>query len=241
MAVRALECGAGLTWETPSNRPLEGLGPDETVDLLAVVPSQMLHIVSSLDTMPRLRNIIIGGSAIVPGLRRSIRESGLNAFETYGMTETASHIALRRIEDSERPFVPLEGITVGTDRRGCLEIKFESGERVVTNDIAEVYGDGSFSIKGRADHVIVTGGKKVHPEEVERKIAAVVSHPFVIGGEPDAKWGTRVVLRVESAGEEDMQGMLNSLRPLLEPWERPKRIEVVEKLARTSNGKLKRD
>ncbi len=247
MAVRAEEARCRLTWETPSNRPLAGITPDERIDLLAVVPSQMLHILDNLAVMPHLENIIIGGSAIDFRLRDRIIASGLNAYETYGMTETASHIALRKIEEGCDWFVTLPGISVSADARGCLVITFADGHRVITNDIAVIDGEGGFRVTGRADHVIVTGGKKVNPLEVEQRIAREIESPFRITSVPDEKWGRRVVLEIEGEtgqegeGErEDSDGkLLSRLRELLRSWEMPKEIRHVEALPRTPNGKIR--
>ena len=256
MAVRSELAGCRFTWETPSNRPLSGVEKGESIDLLAVVPSQMVHILDHLDEMPPLGAIIIGGSAIHPDLKRRIAASGLNAFETYGMTETASHIALSKITGDETRFTPLNGIRVATDERGCLVILFDSGEMVVTNDIAEIIEgagveedsvedgydkDGrevSFRILGRIDNVIVTGGKKVNPEDLERRIAGLIDADFMITSRPDEKWGERVVLRVASPAIS--ADLLTRLRGVLEPHEMPKEIEYVSSLPLTPNGKLKR-
>lgn len=242
MAVRAEEAGCRLTWETPSNVPLSGIGEDETIDLLAVVPSQMLHIVENISALPHIGAIIIGGSSINPVLREKIAISGVNAYETYGMTETASHIALRRVEASEGEFHTLPGISVGVDERGCLEISFDSGERVVTNDLATVDNERGFFIDGRYDHVIITGGRKVNPFDVERRIAREIDCAFVISSMPDEKWGNKIVLKMEgdSAGEEADRCLIEKMKTLLHPWEVPKEIIRIDKFERTSNGKIKR-
>ena len=241
MAVRAVEAGCRLTWEKPSNRPLEALGKEETVDLLAVVPSQMIHILDNLPVMPEIRAVIIGGSAIDPHLRRKIVASGLNAYETYGMTETASHIALRKIADGVEGFSLLPGISVALDNRGCLEIMFDSGERVVTNDLATLLSPTEFRIDGRHDHMILTGGRKVNPFKVEEKLAGLIRFPFVITSEPDEKWGSRVVLKIEAPeGMSGLEDLTEKMKRLLDPWEVPKRTILVERLDYTKNGKLKR-
>lgn len=237
MAVRALETGARFSWETPSNRPLADLRPAETIDLLAAVPSQMLHIIDRIDDMPLINAVIIGGGGMTPALAERIAASGLNAYETYGMTETASHIALRRV--GEEWFGPLKGISVGLNGEGCLVIDFDSGERVVTNDLAEVNAAGGFRIKGRADHVIITGGRKVNPVEVENRVSDLVPYPFRIAWVPDAKWGQEIVMEVETDGEIDSQAMLEHMRARLSPWEVPKRILRVGALPRTGNGKVR--
>ena len=266
MLVRAEMAGATLSWEIPSNQPLQNIDPTHIIDLLAVVPSQMIHILDNIGSLPKIRNIIIGGSAIHPQLRKRIGESGLNAFETYGMTETASHIALRRIThicegEKENPFHVLPGIYVTTDSDGCLQIRFESGKIIVTNDLAEIVSPKEFYIHGRRDHIINSGGKKINPIEVEKKIAHLIPFPFYITGEPDEKWGQRVILVIQSSkydGSEDpgksglsyplgsnfpesfCHELLDSLRNFLAPHELPKAVRVVSSLPITPSGKLKR-
>lgn len=243
MAVRSELAGCRFTWETPSNTPLSGVMHDEVIDLLAVVPSQMLHILSHPEIMPTINAIIIGGSAIHPQLKERIIASGLNAYETYGMTETASHIALRKLAEDEELFKPLEGIKVSLDERGCLVIEFDSGERVVTNDLAKISEAGGFKIMGRYDNVIVTGGKKVNPEDVERRIAPMIAGDFIITSRPDEKWGERIVLRIEGREVEEekvSESLKKQLRTVLEPYEVPKEIEWIERLPRTANGKVRR-
>lgn len=251
MAVRSDVAQCRLTWETPSNRPLTGLSKDDVIDLLAVVPSQMLHILSHLDEMPQIKAVIIGGSAIHPRLKEKIIASGLNAYETYGMTETASHIALRKIAHYSEWFLPLPGITVAQDDRGCLVINFDSGEGIITNDIASINAAGGFKILGRYDNVIITGGKKVNPEDVERRIAPFIEGDFVVTSRTDEKWGERVVLLIEASSEKMIEAseensnevvelLREKLRGVLEPFEMPKEITFVSKLARTPNGKILR-
>lgn len=245
MAVRALEAGCRLTWEIPSNRPLAGMGKEERIYLLSVVPSQTLHILDNLADMPWIENMLVGGSAIDPSLRRKISASGIKAFESYGMTETASHIALRRITEEEGRFSTLGDIKVRNDDNGCLVIEFPTGERVETNDLATVFDDGTFLIDGRRDHVIITGGKKVNPYDVERRISHLVPGEFMISSEADEKWGRKVVLRIERGGlphaeELDLSLLRFRLAQILQPWEVPKAIETVDALERTANGKLKR-
>lgn len=239
MAVRSEVAGCRFTWETPSNTPLKEMARDEKIHLLAVVPSQMLHILDNLRDMPEIDAVIIGGSAIHPSLLRRIAASGLNAYETYGMTETASHIALRKIDGASGRFTTLPGISVELDGRGCLVILFHSGEKVVTNDLARIHGDNEFEILGRFDHIIITGGKKVNPLEVELKISHLINAPFIITSQPDEKWGSRIVLKIE--GEAKPTDELEAeLRKSLQGWEMPKAIKFVASLPRTSNGKILR-
>lgn len=193
MYVRAAISSGNFSWEEPSNRPLsEYKGKD--IDLLAVVPSQMIHILDNIDKMPRIANIIIGGSPINTELRRHISASGLNAYETYGMTETASHIAIRRITDADTYFKPLPGVSVGLTDDSRLSIEIYGWKQVVTNDIAEIRQDGSFKILGRTDNVIITGAKKVHPEMIESILEPILDTDVLITSEPDEKWGHKIIM-----------------------------------------------
>lgn len=242
MAVRGEVAGCRMTWEEPSNRPLSAIKKGESIDLLAIVPSQMIHILDYPEEMPELNGIIIGGSAINPSHFRRICESGFNAYETYGMTETSSHVALRKIDKNSEWFETLEGINVTADKRGCLVINFDSGECFHTNDLAELKDDKHFKINGRFDHIIITGGKKVNPFEIEEKLSPYIPQPFIITSRPDYKWGNVVVLRIESDGSDrvDEDKLREIIKRLLPPYKVPKVIEQVSSLPRTKNGKIKR-
>ncbi|MDE6094642.1 MAG: AMP-binding protein [Muribaculaceae bacterium] len=240
MAVRSELAGCRFSHETPSNRPLGSFCAADSLDLVAVVPSQLIHILDNIREMPSIGAMIIGGSAIDVRLRARVEKSGLNAYETYGMTETSSHIALRKVREKEDWFETLDGIKVGSDSRGCLVIRFSSGEEIVTNDLAQISGDRMFKITGRWDHVIITGGKKVNPYDVERKISMLVNAPYMITSRADLKWGRMVVLLIEGSEESEKLELLSDLKSVLDPWEVPKVIEWVRHLPRTANGKLKR-
>lgn len=240
MAVRSELAGCRFSHETPSNRPLGSFCAADRLDLVAVVPSQLIHILDNIREMPSIGAMIIGGSAIDVRLRARVEKSGLNAYETYGMTETSSHIALRKVREKEDWFETLDGIKVESDSRGCLVIRFCGGEKVVTNDLAQISGDRMFKITGRWDHVIITGGKKVNPYDVERKISMLVNAPYMITSRADLKWGRMVVLLIEGSEESEKLELLSALKAVLDPWEVPKVIEWVRHLPRTANGKLKR-
>lgn len=238
MAVRSELAGCRLTWEVPSNTPLQEIDKNETIDLLAVVPSQMIHLLDHLEEIPQINAIIIGGSRIHPSLRKRIAAGGLNAFETYGMTETASHIALRKVTEEEIPFIPLDGISISKDERDCLLIDFSTGKRIATNDMVKIDSNGGFTIIGRYDKIIITGGKKVNPEEIERRISEFITEEFYITSFPDEKWGERIVLKVEGKII-DKEGLRSKLKTVLRNYEMPKEIIEVERFERTENGKIK--
>lgn len=238
MAVRSDVTGAELTYETPSNRPLSDYsgGP---IDLLAVVPSQMIHILDNLKQMPEIRNVIIGGAPIPDSLCRRIASSGINAFETYGMTETASHIALRKVAYPRVPFVPLPGIRISCDKDSRLNISIGEDFSIITNDIVNIHSDGSFSISGRADNVIITGGKKVHPEKVEEILEEKLGCPVLITSLPDSKWGEKVIMMLEDDNHHDNETIKKICKENLSPECVPKEI-LHKNIELTPNGKKKR-
>lgn len=244
MAVREEEVGCSLSWETPNNRPLDGYsGPK--IDLLAVVPSQMIHILDLHDAggLPPVGDIIIGGAPISPGLSRRIAASGLRAWETYGMTETASHIALRRVTFPASPFTALDGVEVSVTPDSRLNIRIKDWQELTTNDIARISSPGRFEILGRADNVIITGGKKVHPETVEAVVESTLDAEVLVTSEPDEKWGQRVVLVIDDSRgapvPRDTLEIISVLKKVLPPESVPKAI-VFGPIPRTPNGKKKR-
>lgn len=233
MMIRALLANGHFTWEKPSNRPLRDIGR-ERIDMLCVVPAQMHDILSRLNELPDIGVILIGGSPVSTNLRMEIAGSGLNCWETYGMTETASHIALRPVTDPESLFIPLPGINISVqDSR--LVIDIPEWQRVVTNDIAEIVADGHFRILGRADNVIISGGLKIHPEQVECRLQTFFDFEFMITSRPDPLWGQRVVMVAENVGITD-EAILDICRRNLDRHEIPKEI-IHASIPRTDSGK----
>ena len=233
MMVRALLAGGRFTWEKPCNHPLRQTA-GERIDLLCVVPAQMRDILDCLEQLPEIGAILIGGSPINSALRREIAASGLNCWETYGMTETASHVALRPVAEPEAWFTPLNGISVSlSDSR--LVIDIPGWQRLVTNDIAQIASDGRFRIVGRADNVIITGGLKVHPEETEARLQPYLDFDFILTSRPDPLWGQRVVMIAENAAMTDGQ-ILEVCRRHTARHEVPKEI-IRGAIPRTDSGK----
>lgn len=235
MIVRALQAGCYLWMLTPSNRftgQLSTLGAPIT--LLAVVPSQVPDLLA-WDGLNRVQNVIIGGAPLAPQTEQSLVEAHVNAFATYGMTETCSHVALRPMGADIYQAMP--GVNFGVDQRRCLRIQAPdfSFQALQTNDCVQLLSPSSFRWLGRADNVINSGGIKIHPEEVERLLAPLLSAPYFVIGIPDTKWGTALALVVESTP---------SASPLnfstLPPYLRPKKVIYTPKLPRTPNGKILR-
>lgn len=243
MMVRALECGGTFTWERPSNSPLTGYTGDR-IDLMCVVPSQMHHILQNINSLPETGAILIGGSPIPDDLRLRIARSPLQCWETYGMTETASHVAIRRVSEPLQPFQPLPGIKLLQNDSDCLEIEIPGWQRFITNDVVKMDSESRFNILGRADNVIITGGLKVHPEQVEATLRPHLPFDFMITSEPDDKWGERVVMladRSKSPISETWndKNIILICKSVLLPFQVPKTIKEGT-VPRTPNGKVAR-
>ncbi len=249
MIVRADLCNTRCIYETASNRPQLNQEDISAIDLLAVVPSQMIYILDHLKDYPEIRNIIIGGSRIPPDLRSRIIDSGLNCYETYGMTETASHIALRKV--GETHFTALDDITVtgvDTPKGTVLTIDIPGWQRVITTDLCEIIDHRNFRIIGRADNVINSGGKKIHPLEIEERLEPLLGRAVLATSTPHPKWGEalHLIIGEELARSQCRQNNIqhineelvrNVCKTVLESFEQPFKITFTQKLSGTLNGK----
>ena len=175
---------APLTVIDPVSRPLAPFAPAERFDFTAMVPLQLhetlhgdVHARTILDDM---KAVLIGGAPVSLALEEQLQRVPAPLYHTYGMTETVSHIALRRLNGPQRSdrFVPFDEVRLGVDAGGGLTITsaLTRGETLYTNDLVEFHPDGSFRWLGRIDNVINSGGVKVHIEQVERVLEAYLLH-----------------------------------------------------------------
>lgn len=238
MIVRAMVSGAILWIEAPSNSPLIQNYGD--IDLLPVVPSQILSIIDKSNNR-QIKNLIVGGGAIPANVETKLIASGINAYSTYGMTETCSHVALRKIAHEQDLYEALPGIRFSTDDRDCLIVNapYFSFKKLQTNDIVELVDDAHFKWVGRYDNVINTAGIKVFPEEIEAVLSTIIDAPFYIIGTPDDKWGEAVTLYIEGKMV-DVDNIEKQTRCLLDRYRVPKKIICVDRFERTESGKIKR-
>lgn len=238
MVVRSLAAGCRLRQFPVSNTVVV----DERIDLLSVVPSQVPSILADAGSTGHISNLLIGGAPLSRDLERRIVSSGINAFIGYGMTETCSHVALRRLGEPSMAYHAMPNIAFSTDSRGCLVVHADdfSWHSLTTNDVVDMVDERSFVWRGRADNVINSGGIKLHPEEIERRLSCVVIQPFYVVRHPSEKWGECVALVAE--GDASATDMLwNSIDSLELPkgW-KPAVIIMTDRLPRTSNGKIRR-
>ena len=202
VVVRSLVRGLRLVCVEPSGEPL---GTEtEQIDFAAMVPMQVwnsLRVPEQRERLMQIRQLIIGGGAIDDALARALVDFPNQIWSTYGMTETLSHIALRRLNGPETSewYTPFAGVTLSQTAEGCLVIDAPAVHdgQLITNDIAELANDGRFKILGRKDNVICSGGLKIQAEEVERLLSAHLREPFIITKRRDEKFGEVAVLLTE--------------------------------------------
>lgn len=239
MVVRAIEAGCKIWIEKPSMTPFKN-APD--FDLGAVVPAQLPYILESSDITHKAKAIIIGGAPISDIYEDLVISSGLHAYATYGMTETCSHVALRKIGELKM-FKALPGITFSIDSRGCLIINANkySFKSISTNDVVNLISDTQFQWLGRADNIINTGGLKVCAEQIEELIKPLIpDRSFYISGAPDEFWGTRIELTVQGT-DFNTKAFLAKAQCVIPRKFIPKRIHIVENIPHTSSGKIIRN
>ena len=215
-------------------------------DFGAMVSNQVFKLLenpSGKERLENIRNLLIGGSAIPANLEVQISQLKSRVVSTYGMTETASHIAIRELSGESRSDVYhcLSGISVTTGENDCLQIHvIESKEPIQTRDIAEILSPDSFRILGRVDDVIISGGIKYWPETIEKKLEPAIHGRFVISSLPDKKLGEKLVLVIEG-DPTDIELIQHKSAELLAPFDRPKAVYFMDKFPETRNGKLKRN
>lgn len=245
MVVRALEAGADLWVGEVSSHPLRELSEQgERINLAAMVPMQVeetLKVPEERIRLNRVEHLLIGGAPVSPTLESGLQAMTTHCYATYGMTETVSHVALKRL-NSDAVYFALGEVTFAQDYRGCLVIRaphLQSGE-FVTNDQVRLMDNRHFEWLGRWDHVINSGGIKFFPEAIERKIASVISCRFFVTSQPDKRLGERIVLVLESDvwKEEQSLKLLRKLRQLLSPYEMPREILYLSHFYETTSGKI---
>lgn len=243
MVVRSLYAGLNLVIAEPSGHPLANIS--EQVDFTAMVPLQVYNSLQREEEKKRLTRIgrlIVGGGAIDPQLEEALNDFPNAIYSTYGMTETVSHIALRRINGAEANnyYTPLQDVGVTLSEEGTLVIvapRVATGP-VITNDIAEIRADSTFRILGRKDNVINTGGIKVQIEEMEESLRPYVKENFAITSLPHPKLGEAIVLIIEAAT--DYAAIQEAVKKVLPHYQQPRHILTVEAVPQTGSGKTDR-
>lgn len=263
MVVRAIERGLRLIVVEPSGHPLVKQGDGFT--FAAMVPMQVynsLQVPGERERLMMIKHLIIGGGAIDEAMAEELKSFPNHVWSTYGMTETLSHIALRRLNGPEASewYTPFPSVSVSLNEEGCLVIDAPEvcQERLVTNDIAELatqrgqslmcfansahegqspcvacVANVPFKILGRKDNVICSGGIKIQAEEVERMLKGHLSIPYLISKRPDKKFGEVVVMLTEG----DVEEAKTVCEAVLPKFQRPKAYIHVSEIPMTETKK----
>ena len=264
MVVRSIERKLRLFSVKPSGHPLSDESLAKMVemdfDFVAMVPMQVyntLQVPQERERLSRIKHLIIGGGAIDDALAEELRSLPGAVWSTYGMTETLSHIALRRLngEEASEWYQPFDSVGVSLNSDGCLVIDapLVCSEPLVTNDIAEIKqqetsshsSDASsslktssphvlFRIKGRKDNVICSGGVKIQIEEVERMLKDKLSLPFLITKKKDCALGEKVVLLTE---DDNIDGVEEKCKSVMPKYWLPRLYIHVDAVPQTETGK----
>ena len=258
MLVRGLELGLALTVITPSRNPLAVFPDNAAFDFAAFVPLQLQEILTTTPSkknfLSRMRAILVGGAPINEGLLQQIRTLNVPVYHTYGMTETVSHIAFRRLNGPQASeyFTPLDEVEISLSSQGCLVVKsvLTGNRTLVTHDRVELRPDGSFRWLGRIDNVINTGGFKVQVETVESALEKLLqAYPqlagrrFFIGSLADPQFDQAVVAVIEGLPvlPEILAGIRARLRAgWLHDYEVPRHFYFQPRLLETPTGKIDR-
>ena len=245
MLVRAMILGLELDLIEPKSKLDFSL--NRLYAFCAMIPLQLQN---NLENIINIKTIIIGGSVVSNELKKAIQGIKTDCYETYGMTETVTHIAVKKLnnfkelhEDSSYQFgqpyfKTLPNISISKDKRGCLVINAPklTNTKVRTNDIIRMHSETEFEWLGRFDNVINSGGVKLFPEQIEAKLKQHINQRFFITSEPHKTLGNKVVLILEA----DSNQMDTSIFNCLSKFEKPKKIYAIKQFKETISGKIQR-
>lgn len=226
------------------------IGPKSKIDFnefpaLDFVPLTPMQLENSFDSIDSIKTLLIGGAPLSDALRSRLLKKNVNAYESYGMTETITHIGLKKI--AEDFFETLPQVKISKDSRNCLTIQtpyFE--EEIITNDLVEIADEKHFKWLGRYDNIINSGGIKLIPEQIEEKLKAHIKQTFIVAGKPDDLLGEKLILIIEDPKSaaipgRSTKGLENQLPFLvLDKYEIPKEMYFIKEFPRTESGKIKR-
>ncbi len=243
MLVRALVLGWCIDVVDPVANPLKEC--KKLYDFSAMVPLQLLK---SLSDLHKVKKLIVGGGIVSNELLRKIQNCKTKIFATYGMTETVTHIAVKKLNQfsqtelgSASHFTILPDISISLDDRKCLVIDAPkvSDAPVVTNDLVEIISASKFKWLGRIDTIINSAGIKLIPEQIEQKLDTIIKQRFFVIGREDEVFGEKLVLIIEGFQNEELQNKVRNLK-FLSKFEIPKEIYFIEKFKETPTKKVDR-
>ncbi len=229
MLVRGFVLGLDMDFVAPSSNPMKN--NDTIYDFSAMVPIQAQN---SIDKLNQIKKLIVGGAKINKTLERDLLKLSTKSFETYGMTETVSHIAAKKV--GAKVFSLLPNVVISKDDRNCLVIDAPniSSEVIITNDLVDLISETEFVWKGRIDNVINSGGIKLIPEQIEEKLFKQIDRRYFVTGMADAAYGEKLVLVIEGEKFDLPEKIFEGL----DKYEKPKEVLFIPQFKETGNGKI---
>jgi O-succinylbenzoic acid--CoA ligase len=252
MLVRSFHAGMKIFAVDPCANPLIRVPVDHTIHFTALVPLQVRAILGSNHSylLDKLTSCLIGGAQVDEDLRERLQIYTSRIYATYGMTETISHIALQPVNENLRSeyFTAFPGFNLSTDERGCLVIQMpQNSYKVVTNDIVELMNKNEFKWLGRWDNIINSGGVKLSPESIERKIGQIftrlhVPNSYFIHSVPDQRLGQKAVLVMESPlpDTSQLKTISDEMTHSIPSYEIPRQIFESRQFVYTETNKINR-
>ena len=242
MLVRALVLGLEIDCVKPSTQPVFNF--EKHYDFCAMIPLQVQH---TLQKTKHIKTIIIGGSKVSKPLLEQIKNCNSFFYETYGMTETITHIAVKQLQSKsakgELYFNALPNVKFNQDNRDCLIIDAPnvSDKSIITNDIVNLISETEFQLLGRFDTIINSGGVKLFPEQIEDKLQPVIKERFFIASEKDTNLGEKLIVVIENP-QQSLSTIMTTISKLktLDKFEIPKKIYTLNTFIETTTGKIQR-
>ena len=232
MLIRALLAGLWIDVIEPTASPMVS----KTYDFTAMTPHQLR---TSLDHLDRFKQIIVGGAPVDDSLRFALKGHASTIYSSYGMTETYSHVALQNLSAGETHYTAVDHVRFSTHGDALVIHAPHIGiEKLITTDCVDLISSTQFLWKGRSDHVINSGGIKLHPEQIEKALSTIISVPFFVFGKPDKRLGQSLSIVFEGHLPNEIETMVSSL-DTLSKYEKPKDYFVLSQFIR-SNGKILR-
>ncbi len=242
MLVRAMVLGLDLISVKPSSNPI--INCIQSISFAAMTPMQVNTVLNqSPDKLNLIKQLIIGGAPVNSPLESKLQEVKTHCYSTYGMTESITHIAVKKINGKYKSkyFEALPNITFQPNKDDCLIIKTPhlSISTITTSDIIKIIDKQTFKWIGRIDNVINSGGIKIHPEELETRVSNLFHNArFFFSSLPDELLGERLILVIES--QNNISELESSLEKLLDTFEMPKTIYYTDSFLETKTRKLDR-
>jgi O-succinylbenzoic acid--CoA ligase len=247
MLLRAKYLDCAITVCKASNNLWQSIAINHPYTFASFVPPQLVDASFDDQKFARIHQVLIGGMSLDERLRSKVVGKGNQVFLSYGMTETLSHIALKNLNKPQH-YQLIGGNKIAVTPQNTLVITTPFlSHSVITNDVAEVFNDGSFNVLGRSDFVINSGAYKVNPESIE---ATIKEHAgdfieaagnTIIIGVPDKVLGEKVWLLSErKITNESFDQLLEILSKYLHKYQLPKGFDFYGPFEQTVNGKVSR-